>query len=62
VLPIISGIVLFLVGPFPVAVGFLSRSFLFRHDKEKATVGRGRRREKEGEDAGKHALLIKLRA
>jgi hypothetical protein len=29
---------------------------------EKAAVGRGRRREKEGEEAGKHALLIKLRA
>jgi hypothetical protein len=30
---------------------------------EKAAVGRGRRREKkEGEKAGKHALLIKLQA
>jgi hypothetical protein len=28
---------------------------------EKAAVGRGRRR-KEGEEAGKHALLIKLQA
>jgi hypothetical protein len=28
----------------------------------KAAVGRGRRREKEGEEAGKHALLIKLQA
>jgi hypothetical protein len=27
---------------------------------EKAAVGSGRRREKEGEEAGKHALLIKL--
>jgi len=26
----------------------------------KAAVGRGRRREKKGEEAGKHALLIKL--
>jgi hypothetical protein len=26
----------------------------------KAVVGRGRRREKEGEEVGKHALLIKL--
>jgi hypothetical protein len=26
---------------------------------EKAAVGRGRRREKDGEEAGKHALLIK---
>jgi hypothetical protein len=29
---------------------------------EKAAVGRGRRREKEGGEAGKHALLIKLQA
>jgi hypothetical protein len=32
---------------------------------EKAAVGRGRRKEgerKEGEEAGKHALLIKLQA
>jgi hypothetical protein len=29
---------------------------------EKAAVGRGRRREKEGEEAGKHVLLIKLQA
>jgi hypothetical protein len=29
---------------------------------EKAVVGRGRRREKEGEEAGKHALLIKPQA
>jgi hypothetical protein len=28
----------------------------------KFPVGRGRRREKEGEEAGKHALLIKLQA
>jgi hypothetical protein len=27
---------------------------------EKAAVGRGRRGEKEGEETGKHALLIKL--
>jgi hypothetical protein len=29
---------------------------------EKVAVGRGRRREKEGEEAGKHALLIKQQA
>ena len=64
-LPVISSAVFLSVGPSPVAVGFgssfqlLSRGFSFRHDG--GEDGRWKR-EKEGEEAGKHALLIKLRA
>ena len=56
------------VGPSLIAVGFgssfqlLSRGFSFAIVVEKVSVGRGRRREKEGEEAGKHALLTKLLA
>jgi hypothetical protein len=62
-LPVISSAIFLSVRPSLIAVGFgssfqlLSRGFLFRHDG-----GEGGRweREKEGEEAGKHALLIKL--
>jgi len=37
-------------------------AFRFAMMVEKAAVGRGRRREKEGEKAGKYALLIKPQA
>jgi hypothetical protein len=49
------------VGPFPIAVRFgssfqlLSRGFSFRHDEG------GRSKREKGEEAGKYALLIKLR-
>ena len=64
VLPVVSSAVFLSVRPSLIAVGFgssfqlLSRGFSFRHDG-----GEGGRwkREKEGEEAGKHALLIKLR-
>jgi hypothetical protein len=65
VLPVVSSAVFLSVGSSLIAVGFgssfqlLSRGFSFRHDGGEAAVGRGRRRE-EGEEAGKHALLIKL--
>jgi hypothetical protein len=44
---------------FGLSLRFLSRGFSFRHDS-----GEGGRwkREKEGEEVGKHALLIKLQA
>jgi len=58
VLPVVSSAVFLLVDPSLIAVGFgssfqlLSRDFSFRHDD-----GEGGRwkREKEGEEAGKHA-------
>ena len=59
----VSSIVLLSVSSSPIAVGFgssfqlLSRGFSFRHDGGK---GSRWKREKEGEEAGKHALLTKL--
>jgi hypothetical protein len=64
-LPVVSSAVFLSVDPSPITVGFgssfqfLSRGFSFRHDGGEA--GRWKR-EKEGEETGKHALLIKLRA
>ena len=63
--PVVSSAIFFSVRPSLIAVEFgsgfqfLSRGFSFRHDG-----GEGGRwkREKEGEEAGKHALLIKLQA
>jgi hypothetical protein len=62
-LPVISSAIFISVRPSLIAIGFgssfqlLSRGFSFRHDG-----GEGGRweREKEGEEAGMHALLIKL--
>jgi hypothetical protein len=60
VLPVVSSAVFLSVRPSLIAVGFgssfrlLSRGFSFRHDG-----GEGGRW-KEGEEAGKHALLTKL--
>jgi hypothetical protein len=64
VLPVVSSAVFLSVRPSLIAVGFglsfqlLSRGFSFRHGGES---GRWKR-EKEGEEAGKQALLIKLQA
>jgi hypothetical protein len=65
VLPVVSSAVFLSVGPSLIAVGFgssfqlLGRGFSFAMVVEKASVGK---REKEGEEAGKHALLTKLLA
>jgi hypothetical protein len=67
VLPVVSSAVFLPVCPSLIAVGsgstfqLLNGGFRFAIVVEKATVGRGMRRE-EGEEAGKHALLIKLQA
>jgi hypothetical protein len=53
-LPVASSAVFLSVGP-----SFIAMAFRFAMMARKAAVGRGRRR-KEGEEAGKHALLIKL--
>ena len=64
VFPVVSSAVFLSVRPSLIAIGFgssfqlLSRGFSFRHDRE----GGRWKREKEGEEAGKHALLIKLQA
>jgi hypothetical protein len=64
-LPVVSSIVSLLMNLSPIAVEFsssfqlLSRDFSFRYNS--GEDGRWNR-EKEGEEAGKHVLLIKLRA
>jgi hypothetical protein len=55
-LPVVSSAVFLSVGPSLIAV-----AFRFAMMVRKAAVGRGKMR-KEGEEAGKHALLIKLQA
>jgi hypothetical protein len=73
VLPVVSSAVFLSVRPSIVTVGFgssfqlLNRGFSFRHDGGVGGGGGGGgeeaggcgKREKEGEEAGKHALLIK---
>jgi hypothetical protein len=65
VLPVVSSAVFLSVRPSFIAVGFgssfqlLSRGFSFRYDGGEG--GRGKM-EKEEEETGKHALLIKLQA
>jgi hypothetical protein len=73
---VVSSAVFLSVGSSLIAVGFgssfqlLSRGFSFRHngggrrplEEGERGRGRGRKREKGGEEVGKHALLIKLQA
>jgi hypothetical protein len=70
VLPVVSSAVFLSIGPSLVTVGFgssfqlLCHTFSFRHDGGGGGGGGGgdgRWKGEEGEEAGKHALLIKLR-
>jgi hypothetical protein len=57
VLPVVSSAVFLSVGPsLSSSFQLLGRGFSFAMVVEKASVGK---REKEGEEAGKHALLTK---
>jgi hypothetical protein len=64
VLPVVSSAVFLSMGHSLIAVGFvsnfqlLSRGFSFRHDGGRRPLEEGEG--EEGEEAGKHVLLIKL--
>jgi hypothetical protein len=65
-LPVVSSAVLLSVCPSLIAIGLgpssrlLSRGFSFRHDGERRPLEEGEGEKGREEEAGKHALLIKL--